>query len=208
VLVVDQDPSDSERRVLASVKCNLAVAPASLCFSVVTDRSGAPRVEWGGQSSETADSLAAARATRDGPAEGTTKVEEAADLLDGWLGGGPMERSKVLGLGRQAGYSKATMERAANKKNIYRYSEGFGTEKRAYWSLRPFNGLNAPIDNNPETNGDPETNGNSERLTATPDPLFSHLSQPTVDGTNERMEPQPKPNRGPSNPTRRIIIRL
>jgi hypothetical protein len=197
VLVVDQDPSDPERRVLASVKCNLAESPPSISFAVITGATGTPLIEWQGPSSETADSLAAARAARDGATEGTTKVDEAMELLKDWLGAGPLERSEVLKVGRQAGYSERTMDRAADRLGVYHESRGFGTDKRAYWSLRPSNPASPPIHENSGGNGGVGGIENSKALRDSSHTAFRQSRQAaTLGGIDENGAPPPQSKNG------------
>ncbi len=135
VLLVDKDPGDEERRVLASVKCNLAPAPASLAFRLVGTEAGASRIEWLGRSEQTAESLTEARASNEGEAGQQSKVEECAECLREWLTPSGMERQEVLRLAREAGYYGRTVERARVRIGLVHRSTGFGTEKRSVWSL-------------------------------------------------------------------------
>jgi len=181
VLLVDEDPTDPERRVLASVKCNIARPPVSLSFRITSDT--APHIEWLGQSEQTAESLVAARMEREG--DGSPKADEAADLLKSWLESGPMERREVLRLGRESGLSDRTLDRSARLLRVVKDQQGYGREKRSYWAL-PGNpatpSSNAAIDKN--LGGIEDLGGNVELqgLRGPPSPLFSQSRQPSVYG--------------------------
>ena len=60
-LLVGKDPDDptGNRRVLASTKCNLAVAPDSLAYHIETAPNGSSVIVWEGISEHTAASLLA-----------------------------------------------------------------------------------------------------------------------------------------------------
>jgi len=63
VILLDRDPTDDTRLVLASVKSNLGPAPPSLRLRIVHGgEGGAGRVQWEGVTSETAETLTAAHA--------------------------------------------------------------------------------------------------------------------------------------------------
>lgn len=165
VLLVGQDPADREnKRVLASVKCNLGPPPPSLAFQIEQHESGAPIVRWLGQSTETADSLVADRAACDGSADGEGKQDEAMSLLEGWLLSGEKDKKDVLRLAQNSGISSRTLERAANSLGVKREQKGFGTQKRSYWSL-PSNPATSPTVKKAGTIGDGGTNEDSEALT-------------------------------------------
>jgi len=138
VLLVDKDPEDDKRRVLASVKCNLAPPPPSLAFRIEGTEAGVSRIVWLGQSEHTAESLTEARASEEGEAGQRSKVEECAKCLRDWLASGAMDRKEVLRLGRDRGFSDSTVERAARRIGAVHDPSGFGKERRSMWSLPPF----------------------------------------------------------------------
>jgi putative DNA primase/helicase len=179
VLLVDEDPNDPELRVLAVVKNNLAAPAPSLSFRVESTAAGAPRISYLGQSEETADTLAQARAARDGVGEDKTKVEEAAELLADWLGSGEVEKSKVLKMGREAGFSDSTIERAARSLKVERRGVGFREEKRSYWSLPStlLNPVSVSRESIPDIIGGADAIGNLQGLTPpATSPQSNHVS--------------------------------
>jgi hypothetical protein len=181
VLLVGQDPADREnKRVLASVKCNLAPTPASLSFAIESTDTGVGRIRWLGQSTETADSLVADRAACDGLGDGESKLDEAVSLLEGWLASGEKDKKEVLHLGQDNGISNRTLERAANKLGVRREQRGFGTEKRSYWGL-PTNPAIPPIAEKAGTIGDVGTIGSFQALTP--------MAHPSFDQSRQRAKP-------------------
>ncbi len=134
VLLVDRDPADAERRVLASVKCNLAPPPASLVFRLVSSPSGASSVEWLGTSDQTADSLTEARADDQG-AGSRPKIDECAAWLRDALAPGAMDRKDVLQLGRANSFPERMVERAARRIGAVLNRTGFGKAMHSEWSL-------------------------------------------------------------------------
>ena len=153
VLLTDRDPEDPDRRVLAVVKSNLSAPVPSLSFSIVTSDSGTSRIEWHGQSTQTADSLTLARAAEGKSERPQSKAEECAECLREWLAEGPMERRAVLKLGQEHGFSPSTTERAADSIPVRKKANGFGQEKTSTWSLPsiPSEGPNPVRSSSPET---------------------------------------------------------
>ncbi len=135
VLLVDRDPADPERRVLASVKCNLGPPPQSISYRIVGAENGSSRIEWLGWSEHTAESLTEARANEQGEMGERSKTEECAECLEDWLTPSGMERKEVLRLGAAAGFSERTMDRARKLLGVLHKSTGYGSEKRSHWSL-------------------------------------------------------------------------
>ena len=111
--VLHRDPEDSDRRVLASAKCNLAPPPQSLGFRVRSTEAGASRIEWDGHSPHTAETLTEARAGEQSEAGQRSKTDECAECLAAWLAPAGMERKEVLRLGMQAGFGERTIDLAA-----------------------------------------------------------------------------------------------
>jgi hypothetical protein len=159
VLLVDKDPSDpDECRILASVKCNIAERPPSLKYRIVKGASGAPRIDWLGESGETADSLTEARAAREAAGNDRTKADELGDLLTEWLIGGEMDRREVLNLAKQAGFSESTRDRALVKLGVIKRQRGFGRERRSFFSL-PVNSIPVNPPKADETDGNGPADG-------------------------------------------------
>jgi hypothetical protein len=121
VLLVANDPEDEDRRVLASIKANLATEPNSLSFRVVGAENGAAVIEWLGQSEHSASTLIAAPA--DGPERASAK--EARQFLSGFLQDGPRTSKETLAAARAAGISPKQLERARQTLGVRPRRRGF-----------------------------------------------------------------------------------
>lgn len=121
-LLVAADPDDPTRRILASVKSNLGVMPASLAYRLVdSPEHGVARVEWIGASSFDAHGLLAAPRDDDPDAKGARRdVDDwLADLLDA----GPVESNTVYEAADAAGFSKDKAKRAKVRLGVKAYRE-------------------------------------------------------------------------------------
>lgn len=130
-LLVARDPDDPERRVLASLKSNLAKAPSSLAFALDEAPNGAVRVGWTGPSPHTAESLLAA--PRDDEERGA--VGEAVEVLRTILAGGAVSSKDVKASAGRAGVSEVTLRRAKSLLQVKARLVGFGRDGQWHWSL-------------------------------------------------------------------------
>ncbi len=119
-LLIAKDPEDSNRRVMACVKTNLAKDPPSLAYSIeaVGEHS---RIVWGGFSALSADALLVAA----GSPEEQTALGEAKDFLRELLAAGPVEAKAIQRQARGAGISDKTLHRAKNALGVLAKKEGF-----------------------------------------------------------------------------------
>ena len=134
-LLVAKDPDDSERRVLAVSKSNLAKIPDSLSFRL-EDTNGWARVRWEGASVHTADRLVAVPSDP----EEKSAVDEARELLADWLRDGPILQKEVQRLAREAGVSDKTLRRAKQASGVESVK---GTGRGAGWMWQLPAGANA-----------------------------------------------------------------
>jgi hypothetical protein len=138
LLLLDRDPDQLGRLVLAVVKSNLAERAASLLFRLEPSSNGAACVRWLGKSEHTADSLTAARAAPRLDSDEKSKVEECADYLRDWLVDGPLDRREVLQLAKEHRFSESVLDRAAGMLGVTKRKSGYSKAKRSEWSLSPF----------------------------------------------------------------------
>ncbi len=131
-LLVAKDPDNPDRRVLASVKCNLAKLPASLAFDLSPDDQGRLRVGWVGESTHTADSLLAVPQND----EDRDAVQEAVEVLRAILADGQLTADEVKRQARRAGLADRTLYRAKAILGVRAVRVGFGPEGRWHWSLK------------------------------------------------------------------------
>ena len=99
-LLIAKHPEDDSRRVLASIKSNLAPPAPSLVFSLSSTENGAVRVDWNGESELDATALLSAPTD---PEE--IVLQEARGLLREVLFEGPVPASEVKQEARSADIS-------------------------------------------------------------------------------------------------------
>ena len=134
-LLVAADPDDGERRIMATVKNNLAPHPPSLAFRLVGDEAtGAARIEWLGESEHCASALLAIRS--DDPDEGGA-LAEAVEVLRTILADGPVaaraaEKEATAG----AGVTRATLLRARKVAGVIAEKVGQPGESGQFWQWR------------------------------------------------------------------------
>lgn len=122
-LLVARDPDNPDKRVLASVKSNVAKLAPSLSFDL-SPYQGGLRIGWMGESSHDAESLLAA--PMDG--EDRSAVQEAIEVLRTILGEGPLPAKTVMQEAKKAGIKDRTLLRAKGKLGIKSLqSHGFGS---------------------------------------------------------------------------------
>jgi putative DNA primase/helicase len=137
VLLLANDPADSDRRVLAHIICNIAQSAPSLAYVIesVTQLSAesepmdVPRLRFDGESRLTADDLL-------GPAHDSGPVTEAADFLSGALACGPLPAKVIRADARKAGIALRTLDRAKSVLSVKSERRGgLGGEGGWWWSL-------------------------------------------------------------------------
>lgn len=136
--LVTRDPQDENRRLLLTVKQNLAIEAEGLAFTVeselVEGQQGASvptsRIVFlPGTVMMTADeALAAQTEGRD-----RSKIEEAADWLRAALADGPRTTAELERLAKADGLAFRTVERGAKVAGVTRVRAGFGVP--AHWTL-------------------------------------------------------------------------
>ena len=133
-LLVAADPDDPERRIVATVKNNLAPHPPSLAFRLVGDAAtGAARIEWLGESEHGASALLAIRT--DDPEGGA--LAEAVEVLRTILADGPVaakaaEKEATEG----AGVTRATLLRARKAAGVIAEKVGRPGQSGQFWQWR------------------------------------------------------------------------
>lgn len=129
VLLVAPDPTDATRRVLATVKSNLAECAPSLAFTLTTTGDIAS-VNWIGQTDQSADALL----SRETSGDQHSAVGEAAEFLRAALADRPRSAAEVLAEARTAGIARRTLDRARRALGVVPHREGF-QDGRWVWSL-------------------------------------------------------------------------
>ncbi len=131
-LLVAKHPEDDGRRVLASIKSNLAAPAPSLVFGLQSTESGAVRVDWKGETPLDAAALLSAPTDQ----EERSALSEAQEFLREILAGGPLPSKEVENDGREASIEPRTLKRAKQKLEVISERQGgIGEKGRWYWRL-------------------------------------------------------------------------
>ena len=137
-LLVARDPDNPDLMVLARNKGNLGKPWSSLSYRIaeteILDESGkrikTPRIEWVGESHQTADSLLAATA---GDEEERGALAEAKDFLREELAKGRQPQKELKAAARKGGIKDATLRRAKVALGVKSGKDGF--ESEWHWEL-------------------------------------------------------------------------
>jgi hypothetical protein len=139
-LLVSEHPDDGakpqheRRRVLATVKNNLAPHPASRMFELLQPEGHEhARLRWLGETSLSADDLNAAHAAA--APEERDAATERADWLREVLSAGPVEGKELYTLAREAHYPERTLRHTARAIGVRIRREGIGRSHRTLWEL-------------------------------------------------------------------------
>lgn len=131
VLRIDEDPDRPELRLLSTVKNNLAPKDPTISFELAQGRErSVATVRWKGEVDWSADELDG----RDCLGRSGQSSEVRA-WLETLLSRGPRHSREVHSEGREEGFSKNAIERAATALGIRRRQKGVGGKKRSLWSL-------------------------------------------------------------------------
>jgi hypothetical protein len=133
-LLIAKHPEDDRRRVLASIKSNLAAPAPSLVFGLESTEAGAVRVDWKGESNLNAEALLSAPTDH----EERSALSEAQDFLREVLADGPLPSKDVEDEGRGAGIAKRTLDRARQSLGVTSERKGEAGKRGGgtwYWTL-------------------------------------------------------------------------
>jgi hypothetical protein len=119
-LLIAKHPEDDGRRVLASIKNNLAAPASSLVFGLGSTESGAVVVEWKGESDLDASALLSAPTDH----EERSTAQAAQDFLRDVLSDGPRAVKDIRAQANEAGLSWRTVERAKAALGVRAAREG------------------------------------------------------------------------------------
>lgn len=114
------EPDDTDRRILASTKCNLARKPPALAFRVLASANGTLRIEWGGESGHDASTL-----LEHTDSEERSAREDAADFLRVELAEDPQPVKELKERATGLGLSWRTVERAKRNLGVLAEKSGF-----------------------------------------------------------------------------------
>jgi len=123
-LVVEEHPDNKDLRVLAMNKSNLAVKAASLTYSITTAGNESAKVLWGSATGLDADDILN---------PDTSEVGKAMAWLADKLRDVHLPSNTVFEEGREAGFSKKTIQRAKDALGVKAKKDGLGGTWR--WHL-------------------------------------------------------------------------
>ena len=133
-LLIAKHPEDDSRRVLASIKSNLAAPAPSLVFGLSSTSEGAVRVDWKGESILDAAALLSAPTDH----EERSALSEAQDFLREILVDGPVLAKDAQEEARGAGIAERTLKRARSSLGVAAERQGEPGQQgggRWYWRL-------------------------------------------------------------------------
>jgi hypothetical protein len=128
-MLVERDPHDPSRCVLAQVRHSLAGGQPSLVYQIAAGEGALPTVTWLGRSPYSADDLLAHAGKGRGPRD------QAADFLAQFLACGPRTSRDIHRAAHHARFSKRTLRRARRELGVRIrrvYLKGFPL---SYWLL-------------------------------------------------------------------------
>lgn len=131
-LLVAKDPEDPDRRVIASVKSNLAAPAEALGFRTIANDLGIA-IEWLGVSACSADELLAMPIG----SEERSAFDEAKDFLRDYLDISPRPASDVWKASKAHHIAEQTLKRAKAALGVKAIKTGFAKGGEWYWSLPP-----------------------------------------------------------------------
>jgi len=202
-LLVARHPEDEDRRVLASLKSNLAKPVPSLTFALVESANGSARVEWKGETTLSAAALLAAPADP----EERSALEDAMEFLRNELESGPVESTQVSKDARAAGITEITLKRAKSTLGVRSRKQADGPWA---WEMpegdpEPYTSQDDPLD--PLPVGDPVSGQWDERQGDQDDPLArsggSRATKPDPQGEGEQGAQGDQADNGLGDSTRR-----
>lgn len=131
VLQAGRDPDDpaGERFVLALAKKNLSRGAASLAYRIVS-AGEVGKIEWLGESRQTAESLLEERA-----GQGRRAMGEVVALLESALAAGPVAATSIMELAKEEGLSDKLVRKVAKEIGVTFQREGFGPGSTVHWEL-------------------------------------------------------------------------
>jgi len=138
-LSVAVDPSDKNRRIMASSKSNWAKSNMGIAYRVITGRYVSDageaietaQVVWDGEVNLNADDLLA---VENDPAE-NAGLSDAATFLNAELTNGPVKTTDLFSRATKVGIARKSLFRASKFLGVIKTKEGFGDNGAWVWQL-------------------------------------------------------------------------
>lgn len=132
-MCVGVDPDDSETRVMAVVKGNLAPLPGGLAFRIEAREKDRSEFIWEGFNSLTAQEVMDASTEARSKGKEGTGIQDAMEFLERTITGKAVELDKLYRMGEKQSVSRKMVDRAASKMNVKKSKKG----KVEKWSIKP-----------------------------------------------------------------------
>ncbi|HEV3257462.1 MAG TPA: AAA family ATPase [Gemmataceae bacterium] len=131
IWLVDEDPTDPTRSILAQVKASLAGRPPSLAYSLPPPGTPIPTVTWLGTSDLTADQLLAGPAKVPPP----SPRQRASEFLAAVLEDGPLTSREIWAAAQEHDLAERTLQRVKDELGIRSVRVYLGKKQLSYWLL-------------------------------------------------------------------------
>jgi len=135
VMSVGVDPEDTETRVMAMTKNNLAPVPRGLRFRIEGRKKNRSEFIWDGFTDLNAQQIM--DASSEARSKGTvgTSIQDAMEFLESTITGTAIDEAKLYRMAEKRSISAKMLERAASKMSIKKKKRGKGNNKTLTWEL-------------------------------------------------------------------------
>lgn len=134
-MVVGVDPEDSDTRVMAIVKGNLAPMPGGLAFRIEGRAKDRSEFIWDGFNDYTANQVLDASASSRAEGKQGTSIQDAMEFLEQTITGAPHDVEKLYRMGEKRSVSRKMVDRAASKMNLIKGKRKVNGEQITTWEL-------------------------------------------------------------------------
>lgn len=134
-MCVGVDPDDSDTRVMAIVKGNLAPDPGGLAFRIEARAKERSEFIWDGFNKLGAQEVMDASTQAREKGKQGDSIQEAMEFLEAQITGVAIEVEKLYRMGEKRSISRKMLDRAASKMNVTMKTKGKGSSKSEYWKI-------------------------------------------------------------------------
>ena len=135
VMVVGLDPEDTETRVMAIVKGNLAPLPGGLAFRIEGRKKDRSEFIWDGFNELTAQQVLDASGAARAEGKQGTGIQDAMEFLEATITGAPHALSRLLKMAERRSIAAKMVERAASKMNVVKETKKVDGRKIELWHI-------------------------------------------------------------------------
>mgnify|MGYP003385694344 CR=1 FL=1 len=135
VMAVGVDPQDSNTRVMAVVKGNLAPLPGGLSFRIEARPKDRSEFIWEDFNDYTAQEVMDASTEARASGEKGEGIQDAMEFLESTLPGAEFDQSKLYRMAEKRSISIKLLERASKTMGVTKTKVGKGDSKKVVWSM-------------------------------------------------------------------------